>query len=450
MSKHALLALGVCALLVAAPLAATVPADLAANLGQDLTPVGAEKAGNAEGTIPAWTPATRRGTLLGEYSGDPAIDADKPLFTISPSNRSKYESHLTEGHRTLLKTFATYRMNVYPSHRVVTWPQEMLKATIANALTAQLKGSDMLAGARQGFPFPIPQSGAEPIWNHKLKWRGDEVTRYNNQMIVQKDGSFQLTKIIEDARFSYASRSHPQALGAKGGEFLQYIAHTIAPPRLADTFILVHDRAGTGAAGRAAWIYKPGLRHIRRAPSIGYDNPAEGTDGQQFYDQVDMFNGGLDRYDWKLLGKKEFYIPYDSNRISGPGAKYADLAHPDHLNPELARYELHRVWVVEATLKADARHAFARRTFYLDEDGWNIVAVDDYDNDGKLVQFQEGHLVFSYNILASTTTPEVIYHLDTGRYFVTAMANEDKPNRFDVRFASDFFNADSVQKRTTN
>ena len=34
---------------------AKVPESELARLGQDLTPSGAEKAGNADGTIPAWT-----------------------------------------------------------------------------------------------------------------------------------------------------------------------------------------------------------------------------------------------------------------------------------------------------------------------------------------------------------------------------------------------------------
>src|SRR3546814_2672371 len=194
---------------------------------------------------------------------------------------------LTEGHKKLLNLYSDYKMNVYPSHRVVNWPKPIMDATIKNATTCELKGTDDLNNCKEGFPFPIPKSGAEPIWNHKLKWRGESVTRYNNQMIVQQNGDYQLTKIIEDVSFPYASIKDPHAITSGNGEYMEYLSHVVAPPRLAGTYILVHDKTGTGADGRAAWLYSPGLKRIRRAPTVCCDNRSEGNDGHQFYDQVD-------------------------------------------------------------------------------------------------------------------------------------------------------------------
>ncbi|MDP9139458.1 MAG: DUF1329 domain-containing protein, partial [Pseudomonadota bacterium] len=175
----------------------------------------------------------------------------------------------------------------------------------------------------------------------------------------------------------------------------------------------------------------------------------EGTDGHQFYDQVDMFNGVLQRYNWKLVGKKEMYLPYNSNKIAGPSVKYKDMAKPRHLNQDMPRYELHRVWVVEADIKAGTSHTFKKRRYYVDEDSWTIGMIDAYDNRDQLYQFQEGHMVFAYNILTATTIPEVIYHFTSGRYFVTAAFNEDKPIDATVSFKPDYFTAASVQKMTT-
>jgi len=431
----------------AVPAFAKVTPEEAAKLGQELTPVGAERAANKDGTIPEWTPHEKSGALKGEYPSAP-FDSEKPLFTITKANMAKYQGQLTEGHKYLLKTYPTYKMNVYPSHRVVAWPDAIYKATAENAVNCELIGTDQPNHCKLGFLFPIPKSGAEPIWNHKLKWRGEDVTRYNVQMIVQPSGDFQLTKVVEDVTFSYASIRSPVTL-KKGGEseFLRYLSETLSPPRMAGTFILVHEKASTGNEGRSAWLYSPGLRRIRRAPTVCCDNPYEGTDGHQFYDQVDMFNGVLERYNWKLVGKKEMIVGYNANKIAGNSVKYADIAAPRHLNQDLPRYELHRVWVVDATLRSGTSHTFKRRVMYVDEDGWNIVAVDNYDKRDQLYQFQEGHYVPAANILAGTTIPEVIYHFDTGRYFVTAMANEDKPNDLTVRFAADYFTAASVQKR---
>lgn len=417
----------------------------AARLGKDLTAIGSEKAGNASGTIPAWTATARHGAPK-EYSSDPSIDAEKPLFTITRANLSQYADKLTVGHKKLLSTYDTYKMNVYPSHRVVTWPDFIQKATVDNATRCELVDVDTLDNCKQGFPFPVPNSGAEVIWNHKLKYRGESARRYNNQMIVQANGDFQLTKITEDVKFYYAVENNPVPLTKIDGLLLKYISQTISPPRLAGTIILVHEKSGTD---RAAWIYSPGLKRVRRAPTVCCDNPYEGTDGHQFYDQVDMFNGVLERYDWKLVGKKEIYIPYMSSRLASPPTKYADIARPHHLNQDLPRYQLHRVWIVDATLRPGTSHTFSKRRLYVDEDSWNIVAVDDYDARGILCQFQEGHLMFAANILSAGTSPEVIYHFDSGRYFVTAMANEDLPPDTTVRFDDEYFDPSNLQKRAT-
>ena len=225
-------------------LTAKVTQQEADQLGKTLTPIGAEQAANKDGSIPEWKPYQRHGAMKGEYTSNPAIDNEKPLFTITKANMAQYADKLSEGHKRLLTTYDTYKMNVYPSHRDATWPDEIIKATAENATKCEINGSDILDNCKLGFPFPIPKSGAEPVWNHKLKWRGNEVRRVNNQIIVQPSGQFQLTKIVEDVTFSYANNLNPVPLTKTSGEFLKYLSETTAPPRLAGTFILVHEKAG--------------------------------------------------------------------------------------------------------------------------------------------------------------------------------------------------------------
>lgn len=429
---------------------AAVSAEEAKRLGSELTPIGANPEGNEAGTIPAWEPQEKEGPASGEYPADPEIDAEEPRLTITAENMDQHADKLSEGHKLLLKRFPdSYKMNIYPTHRIANWPDEIKEATKRNATKCEFRGPDDITNCEVGFPFPIPQTGAEVVWNHKLKWRGNNARRYNNQMIVQPDGEYQFTKIVEDVTFSYANVNDPIPIEDGQGEYLRYLSETVAPVRLAGTFILVHEKVGTGEAGRRAWLYSPGLRRIRRAPSVCCDNPYEGTDGHQFYDQVDMFNGVLERFNWKLQGKKEMYVPYNSHRIAGPDTSYDDLASPRHLNPELPRYELHRVWVVEAENKEDLRHTFGKKVLYIDEDSWNIVMIDNYDHRGEMMQFQEGHLSFAQNILATGTSPEVIYHLNTGRYFLTALANEDRPIDSTVTYDDSFFTAAAVQRKTS-
>ncbi|MGQ0618374.1 MAG: DUF1329 domain-containing protein [Panacagrimonas sp.] len=426
---------------------AKVAPDEAAKLGKDLTPVGAEKVANGDGSIPAWTPAKQEGALSGIYASNAAIEAEKPLYTITQANSAQYVAKLSGGHKYLLKTHPTYKLNVYPSHRDAAFPEFIYKATAENAVNCDLVGIDSPDNCKLGFPYPIPKSGAEVIWNHRLKWRGNNVRRNNDQMIVQPDGSSQLAQLTEDVKFNYANEKSPVPITKDSGQFLKYFSKITSPPRTAGTMILVHESGGTGEKGRAAWLYSPALKRIRRAPAVCCDNPYEGTDGNQFYDQVDMFNGVLERYTWKIVGKKEMIVPYDAFKIGR--TKYAELAKPKHMNQDLPRYELHRVWVVEATLQPGTSHTFAKRVFYVDEDSWNIVMIDCFDARGGLFRFQEGHLAPQYNVQTVFTVPEVIYHFDSGRYFLTAMTAEGKPNDYSVDYADAFFDADSVQKRAS-
>ncbi|MGH8454653.1 MAG: DUF1329 domain-containing protein [Nevskiales bacterium] len=428
---------------------AKVSPEEAARLGNELTPIGAEKGANKDGSVPAWDPYTQSGKLAGEYTSDPAIDGEKPVFTITKANMAQYADKLSAGHKYLLKTYDSYKMNVYPSHRKIAWPDFIYKATKENAVNCTLIGVDNPDNCKQGFLYPIPKSGAEVVWNHRVKYRDSNVRRFNNQMIVQPDGKFQLTKVMEEVKFYYAVEKDPVPLTKDSGLFIKYFSLIRDPPRMSGTMILVHERAGAGDEGRQAWLYAPALKRIRRAPTVCCDNPYEGTDGHQFYDQVDMYNGILDRFTWKIVGKKDLYIPNNSNKISGPSVKYADMAKPRHFNQDLPRYELHRVWVVEANLRPGTSHTFAKRTFYLDEDGWQVALIDNYDANGDLYQFQEGHVIAAKNVLLSGTIPEVIYHMTTGRYFITALANEDRPNDYSVKYDDGFFEATSVQKRAT-
>lgn len=69
------------------------------------------------------------------------------------------------------------------------------------------------------------------------------------------------------------------------------------------------------------------------------------------FDEVDVFAGRGDRFDWKIVGKKEVLIPYNSNGLHTP-TKDSDVLMANHLNPDHVRWELHRVWVIESTLRA--------------------------------------------------------------------------------------------------
>jgi hypothetical protein len=411
---------GLALVLAATPVAAAEP---------DLTPVGAERASNSEGSIPAWDGGFHPGRMPrphipGDRPRDPFPD-EQPLFVITHDNYRQYAARLSEGHQRLLERDADYRMPVYATHRTAAFPEGIYRATAGNLGRARLAGTDTLSGAELGFPFPRPAQGAEVIWNHKLRYRTDGVVRWNNEAIVELDGRYTLNRRLERAKFVYASLTHKP--GADDGLLGYYEAKILEPTRKAGPVVLVHDSLNPLANPRRAWIYNPGQRRTRRAPQYGYDDPAPGTEGLAFVDQLDMFNGPLDRYDWTLAGKRELYIPYNAYRLSDDRLKYADILKARHINPAHTRYELHRVWVVEAKLRAGAAHAFGQRRFYVDEDSWTIVLADLYDSRGEYWRFQEGHPVAYYHVPTVTTIPEIVYDLPSGKYLITAMNNEDRP-----------------------
>ncbi|MES0873738.1 DUF1329 domain-containing protein [Sinimarinibacterium sp. HSW-8] len=369
---------------------------------------------------------------------------EAPQFIITKDNLAQHADKLTEGHKAMFAKYPSYRMIVYPSLRTAYFPPEIEQATIKNASTAELIGTDEVKGAVLGFPFPIPKSGAEVLWNHKMRFRGSAVRRFNNQAIVKLDGSYKISKLVEDVKFKYANLEEANP-GTK--ILLYYLSEVLSPPRVAGQLTLVHETSGAGGSGRDAWIYNPGLGRVNRAPDVGYDNPYIGTDGEQFNDQVDMFNGALDRYDWKLIGKKEMYIAYNSFLINAPLIKYADIIRPGHINQNLSRYELHRVWIVEATLRDGLRHQFKKRRFYIDEDSWAVAVVDCYDNRDQLWKVQEAQLLTVPFVPTVTGIPEIIYDLQSGRYFVTALQNEDRISDFKIKLQDKDFAPNSLSRR---
>ncbi len=407
---------------------AKVSADEAARLGKDLTPSGATRAANADGTIPAWDGGLTKAPPCFKGPGSRYCDpfpGDQPAFTITAANLDKYKAALTPGQLAIFAKYpSTYLMHVYPTRRTFANPQFVYEATAKNALTAELGGNgEALQGAIVGIPFPIPANGHEVIWNHKVRFRDTGARRWNNQFAVTTSGDYNLVKIQEDAYFVYSTPGiKPEDLNNKILYFLQL---TTEPPRLAGTILLVHETMDQVKEPRGAWQYNPGQRRLRRAPNIAYDNPGTASDGLRTNDQLDMYNGAMDRYQWKLVGKKEIYVPANSYRLHSDTLTYKDIVKKAHINQEHARYELRRVWVVDAFVKPNVSHLYKRRTFYVDEDSWQIVAVDVYDNRDQMWRVQEGHHVIAYDKPYQLPALETVYDLQSARYLVMAANNED-------------------------
>ncbi|MGH1431502.1 MAG: DUF1329 domain-containing protein [Neptuniibacter sp.] len=430
-------------LLSSSSIIAATTAEKAADLGTSLTPIGAEKAGNAAGTIPAWN-----GGLAGNsdrYS-NPFAD-EKPLFTITAANAEQYKDKLTPGQLAMLNKYPTFSIPVYPTHRTVSMPQEVYDAAKANATTAQLTdGGNGLQGFNTAIPFPVPNDGLEVIWNHMTRYRGGALERTFVQVPVQANGSFTPVKINE--KMSWPTHLEGGANPDKDTNILFYFVQQVkAPARLTGNVLLVHETMNQVTQPRQAWTYNAGQRRVRRAPQIAYDAPGTASDGQRTTDNLDLFNGAPDRYNWNLVGKQELYIPYNSFKLADRGLKYEDILKPGHLNSELTRYELHRVWKVEATLKEGERHIYAKRTFYIDEDSWQIAVVDHYDGRGELWRVGEAHQFQYRDANVPWLTAEALYDLQSGRYLVGSLTNEEGEGfDFTQRFEHKDFTPQAIRR----
>ncbi|PTY05775.1 DUF1329 domain-containing protein [Opitutaceae bacterium EW11] len=415
-------------------------ADLA-RLGADLTPLGAERAGNAAGTIPAWdggitTPPA--GYKPGMHHPDPFAE-EKPIATITASNLSEYESRLTAGSIALLKTYpSTYKVPLYPTHRTASVPQRIYDATKKYAPTAHLSNNGSgVEGALIGTPFPVPQNGLEVIWNHLLRFRGQAAIRYINQAAPLRNGSYTLVEFEDEFWFNYARPDITEK--ELDNTIVFFKQNVLAPARLAGSILLVRETLDQVKEPRTAWVYNTGQRRVRRAPNVAYDNPGTAADGMRTTDQFDMFSGAPDRYDWKLEGKRELIVPYNSYQLHSDKLKYSDILKPLHINQDYTRYELHRVWVVEATLKPGVSNVYSRRTFYVDEDSWQILAVDQYDKRGQLWRVSEAHCINYYDVPTFWSTLEVHTDLQAGRYLAIGLDNEGKMYDFSIkRSAADY------------
>ncbi|HEX5632438.1 MAG TPA: DUF1329 domain-containing protein, partial [Gemmatimonadales bacterium] len=361
-------------------------------LGKDLTPVGAERAASKDGAIPAWTGGDLKAPQ-GWKPGAPRPDpyaADKPLFTIDAGNADTYKDKLSPGQLALLKTLKGYRMDVYPTRRSCGYPEAVYENTRKNATGARLaaNGHDLEKAVSGGVPFPIPANGAEAMWNHKLRWLGEgRIERYATVFSQPGDGKF--VPLVQDQWTStpngnLAGKPIPEGNGV---EYL-LLNEVVTPAARTGEIILIHYFL---AKDNDAWLYFPGQRRVRRAPTFSYDNPVPGYENMLAVDQYPMFGGRLDRYDWKLVGKQELVVPYNTYRFNDPSRKLADIFGPDYPRRELVRHEVHRVWKIEATVKSGQRHTFPKRVHYLDEDSWMLLAADLYDAQGKVWRVQESY-----------------------------------------------------------
>jgi len=431
---------------------------LAADLAQldKLTPSGAEREGNKDGTIPAWqgAEAPLAGWEWGKYRLASWKHKDeKPLLTIDAANADKHVDKLSAGQLAMLKQRKDYRMDVYPSHRTCGVPDFVAANTRKNLNTAKIgdDGWSLKEATVPGYPFPVPSNGLEAMWNSKMRYRGVGIDYKGTITAVSprrgasewiRADSEQTLFIPWGVKGSSALSSFPPV------EFFVYFAYT-APAALAGQSLAITQYLNQ--AENETFYYFPGQRRVRRMPTYSHDSPQIGMENQYTLDEPNVFNGALDRFDWKLVGKKEMYVPYNAFGAHDFQARFEDVARPDFIAQDHRRYELHRVWVVEASVKAGMRHSAPKRTVYLDEDSWAPLMMDDFDGQGKLAKMREGFLIPVYETGTCDAMAMVQNNIAEGRYvFDTHTVGVGKDIRWVTepngpRYKGAFYTADNLR-----
>ncbi len=386
--------------------------------GDKLTIWGAEKGASADGQIPEYqdSPVKRPASYKsgsGNYP-DPYA-SEKPLYSINAANLSQYADVVTEGTKGLMQKYADYRIDVYPTHRSSRYPKFWLDGTLKNVTTAKtlpdcLGVSDVVPGV----PFPLPKTGCEVLWNTNMAYRGVSEQAMSFGRLIDASGNrIPVGDVVRTRTFVFADPANAGKEVAYGDK---RITEQIAPPSVAGTKTALWYPLDYSKYNYAAWSYTPGQRRVRQAPEFAYDTPAASYGGAVLYDEVGMFNGKPDRFDFKLVGKKEMIVPANNYRATMQ-TKVDDIAGPKFLDPNRVRWERHRVWVLEATLKPGKRHVYSKRRFYVDEDAWGIVATESYDQSGKL--YRTGYLMHTlgYEVpVAHCDSFLNFYNLVSGEY----------------------------------
>ncbi|MCA0242605.1 MAG: DUF1329 domain-containing protein [Proteobacteria bacterium] len=428
-----------CGLLLAARLAsAAVGADEAAKLKTTLTPLGAERAANKDGSIPAWD-----GGLTavpgGARAGDVPVSLfanEKPVLQITAKNAAQYAEKLSDGTQALLAKFPqSFRIDVYPSHRTAAAPAWVYEATQRNATQCSFK-DNAFDGCYGGPPFPIPGKGIEVMWNALMRVQGESYQMGFRNLVGTSDGPPTLNSRGENnLQFPYYYKDGSAEKWSKL-IFMQRFA-TREPPVRAGESLVTHEQT----QAREAWQYLVGQRRVRRAPSVGFDTPDFMSSGAHYFDEVFGFNGSPDRYEWKLLGKKELYIPYNNNRFvtAAPNEAFGR----QHANPDLMRWELHRVWVLEATVAPGKRHAVPKRQVYIDEDSWTLALMDGYDSQNKLWRTTQVPTFAMPAIPAVLAIPSITYNLQAGTFSAPVSLNGETL-RLVARKPDTFFTGDAA------
>lgn len=397
-----------------------------------LTPWGAEVAGNADGSIPAYS-----GGIQPPASYDPGkpgvrpdpFAGEAPLQVIDAGNYREHADKLSAGTVALFERYPGFSMQVYPSHRTARYPQYQLERMQRNAEGCRLANEGLrLQNCWAAIPFPRPTEGIQVMWNRVFKYE-NYVFKADDLMTTVVDSRGNKTDTSGWAHSAQYPLFDPALNRPMAGDevYEMHRGDYYAPARKFGEKMLLRDSIDMQNVGRKAWTYLPGQRRVKLAPDIGYDTPTLTGAGIGTMDDSYLFYGPMDRFDFKLVGKREIYIPYNTFKLQDASLCGRDqVLTPNHLAPDCVRWELHRVWVVEGTLKPGMRHLYSRRTLYFDEDLWGAGVAESYDAAGAIYRVVMSLPFPLYESDGHISSEFVTHDLAAGSYVRQAYSTNEK------------------------
>ena len=405
-----------------------------------LTTVGAERSGNAEGTIPTWEGGITKPPgpySTGDWHPDP-FPNDQILFTINSENVEKFSDKLTAGHRAMMAKYPSYHLNIYPTRRSASFPASVLEHTIKYSGKAQIvDGGAGVTGIIQGIPFPHPENGEQTIWNARLNYKAGGYRGYYTQVVTTSNGEYEFSVWGHEIEYPYSDDK--TTLENFDNVKVRGLLRTLRPAKNAGNMFVYHRFLNSHGIERRGWSYNAGKRRVKRSTNDPRDIPMGRSAGIHIWDQNNMWQGPITDFNWTLLGKQELYVPYNAYRLHGGDTAVDTIIQPGHINQDLSRYELHRMWVVEANLKEGRTHRYKRRRYFIDEDSWRILAAEHYDENGEVDRFSESHTINYYEVPMVYSTLGTYYKLDTRRYFVSNIDNQYSPFDFSYDKEPDYY-----------
>lgn len=440
-------ALGVASLMVVCSYAlSAVPTEDAEKLRRELTPMGAERGSNAEGTVPEWDPLFGLSASGPVYMSNP-LPEDRPLFIIANYNYRDYVDLLSPGVIALFDANPDYQLLVYRTLRTANPPRWLVENTLYNAANTELSSDGLtLINFKAGVPFPIPQSGQQVIWNHLMRWVGKQNELVSSAYHVDASGNWIESSRQQQKFISPLYRASGTVFNASGTSassdmpdvYALRMDQLLPQKRKGEILLMRYQTDYSATAERKIWQYFPDQSQVRRVSNASFGNPLPDVQNSSTYDDMQLFSGSPEKYDWTLLGKQDCIVPYNNWAAvdaSGP----EQFLRSQFYNPELVRWEFHRCWLIEGRLRKGEEHVYPRRRFWIDEDTWNILLSENYNAKGQLWRHGQAIFAHAYQTQAFWSPITVMYDLQGKTYSVNGQPLPDSWSQLTELPSEDYF-----------